>query len=291
MRSEFDFSGIELQFELENRKVRVLNAKKEVFFESFPNHMHGFFELHYIFGGHGELICLGNRYPLLAGCVYLNGLNVSHEQRTDTEDNMTEYSLAFDLTPSRGRIQAADGLAQRLDGMKLWIGEDRRGIGELFRQIERELTAREIGFRDALESLCRLLLIEVIRSFAEPTDQVSRHAGITSDRRKFIMDEAFIYLYRDMTLSSLAALLNLSERQTARDIRSYYGMSFTEFRGRSRLSAAARLLTERPDMTVAEVGEVVGFSSAAHFRKLFAAFSGETPAAYRKRAWEDGEKK
>ena len=287
MKTESGFSGIDLTFTLEGTRVRVLNAKKEVFFESFHNHQHGFFELHYVFGGQGELICLGDRYPLRAGSVYLNGPNVNHEQLTDREDNMTEYSLSFDLVFPRGRGTAEPGaLTRRLSGMKLWIGEDKGRIGELFRRMEEESAVRDTGWLESLESLCRLLLIEVVRTLAEPQEKTAQLTAPSPDRRKFIMDEAFIYLHRDMTLSSLAALLNLSERQTLRDIRAYYGMSFTEFRRRSRLGAAVRLLKERRDMTVAEIGEAVGFSSTAHFRRLFAEQYGETPSAFRRRAAE-----
>ena len=288
MKNESAFSGIDLSFVLEGTRVRVLNAKKEVFFESFPNHQHGFYELHYVFGGRGELICLENRYPLGAGTAYLNGPNVSHEQLTDREDNMTEYSLSFDLTPMRGRGAAEPGvLTGRLSGMKLWIGEDAGRIGELFGRMEEEFTVRDTGWIESLESLCRLLLITVVRTLAQTQEKTPQSSALSPDRRKFIMDEAFIYLHRDMTLSSLAALVNLSERQTLRDIRAYYGMSFTEFRCRSRLNAATRLLKERRDMTVAEIGETVGFSSTAHFRRVFLRQYGETPSAFRKRASEE----
>ncbi len=41
-------------------------------------------------------------------------------------------------------------------------------------------------------------------------------------------------------------------------------------------------------MTVAEIGEAVGFSGAAHFRKLFRAQYGLSPSAYRARGERDG---
>ena len=241
--------------------------------------MHGFYELHYIFGGAGELICLGNRYPLRPGTLYLNGCGVSHEQLTDRNDNMMEYSFSFDLRANKNRRGV---LADRLRGMDLWIGEDSHRIGEIFKAMEEEITAREQGYYETLCSLSRLLLIQVIRNFTGEEDEPEKRSGVGEDRRKFIMDEAFIYLYRDMTLSSLAKLLNLSERQTSRNVREYYGMSFTEMRARSRLTAAARLLRENPGMGTSEVAEAVGFSSAGHFREAFREQYGATPVEYRR---------
>lgn len=96
------------------------------------------------------------------------------------------------------------------------------------------------------------------------------------------MDEAFIYDYRDMTLSSLAKTLNISQRHAIRSIRAFYGMTFTQFRNQSRLSAAARLLAE-DSMGISEIAEAVGFSGTAYFRKLFSQVYGLSPSAYRAR--------
>ena len=93
------------------------------------------------------------------------------------------------------------------------------------------------------------------------------------------MDEAFIYDYRDMTLSSLAKTLNISQRHAIRSIRAFY---VTQFRNQSRLSAATRLLAE-DSMGIPEIAEAVGFSSTAYFRKLFSQVYGLSPPAYRAR--------
>ena len=279
MWNDFDFSALDLSFELENAKIHVLNAKKEVFFESFPRHMHGFYELHYVFGGRGELLCRGERYPLGPGTVWLNGLGVSHEQLTDRDDNMMEYSFSFDLRANKSKNGV---LTERLRDMELWIGEDSHRIGAIFKAMEAEITAREKGYYEVLQDLSRLLLIQVIRNFTGDGEQAEKQSGVGGDRRKFLMDEAFIYLYRDMTLSSLAKLLNLSERQTSRNVREYYGMSFTEMRARSRLTAAARLLREDRETAVGEIAEAVGFSSISHFREAFREQYGVTPAEYRR---------
>lgn len=83
-----------------------------------------------------------------------------------------------------------------------------------------------------------------------------------------------------MTLSSLAKSLNISQRHAIRNIRSFYGVTFTQFRNQSRLSAAARLLAE-DDLGISEIAEAVGFSSTAYFRKLFSQAYGVSPSEYR----------
>ena len=76
--------------------------------------------------------------------------------------------------------------------------------------------------------------------------------------------------------------LNISQRHAIRSIQAYYGMTFTQFRNQSRLSAAARLLAE-DDLSISEIAEAVGFSSTAYFRRLFSQVYGVSPSAYRSR--------
>lgn len=282
MWGDVDFSTLHLEFDLDNIHITVLNANRMVFFESFPSHMHGFYELHYIFGGSGTLICRGNAYPLSANMLYLNGRNVYHEQITDPENIMMEYSVSFDVRSAGGR---KSGFMEKLKDMELWIGNDTNDIGLLFREIEKELKERKPGSVYIIRSLCEMIFVKMMRCFQTENKGPEPFGRNLNDRRKFIMDEAFIYDYRDMTLSSLARILNLSERQTIRNIREYYGMNFTDFRTRSRLSAAAKLLVS-DKLSVSEIAEQVGFSSLSHFRKLFREAYGVTPSEYRKKKGE-----
>lgn len=286
MWGDLDFSRLHITIELGNWQITVLNAKRSVFLEPFPNHRHGFFELHYIFGGKGTLICEGKRYSLRERMLYLNGPNVSHEQLTDPDDVMMEYSLSFDLHQKGGKKPRKEisRLTERLSDVTLWIGEDRTGILGVFQGIETEIQHKELGYYEVLRNFCELLIIKVIRNFSEDAHAEPEIRVLsTEDRRKFIMDEAFIYNYRDMTLSSLSKLLSLSERQTMRNIRQYYGVSFSEFRQSSRVNAAARILQSNGKVDVNAVAEQVGFSSEAHFRKLFKEKFGVTPREYRTR--------
>ena len=82
---------------MDDLQVTVLNANRMEFRESFPKHLHSFYELHYIFAGSGTLLCQGERYPLSAGTLYLNGRNSSHEQLTNPDDPMMEYCVALDI--------------------------------------------------------------------------------------------------------------------------------------------------------------------------------------------------
>jgi AraC-like DNA-binding protein len=75
---------------------------------------------------------------------------------------------------------------------------------------------------------------------------------------------------------------NLSERSLRRRFLTLAGMSWVEYRQRSRLIEAMRLL-ESPHRPIAEIATTVGFESASGFCKAFRSFAGESPRQYRYR--------
>lgn len=200
---------------------------------------------------------------------------ISHSL-TNPDDPMMEYSVALDIRAGGKK----SGIGTALADMRLWIGKDENEIGILFREIEKELEGKRFGDIFLISSLFQMIFVKSLRNFfPENTPGWGRDLN---DRRRFLMDEAFIYDDRDMTLSSLAKTLNISQRHAIRSIRAFCGMTFTQFRNQSRLSAAARLLAE-DSMGISEIAEAVGFSSTAYFRRLFSQVYGLSPSAYRAR--------
>ena len=62
------------------------------------------------------------------------------------------------------------------------------------------------------------------------------------------------------------------------------GMDFRTWRTRLRLEDAMRLLREEPDTPAVEIAARVGFSDRSNFSRQFHAYTGLTPAQWRKRA-------
>ena len=62
------------------------------------------------------------------------------------------------------------------------------------------------------------------------------------------------------------------------------GMDFRTWRTRLRIRDAMAMLRERPDLPAAEVGRRAGFSNRSNFNNQFHAYTGLTPAQWRKKA-------
>lgn len=106
------------------------------------------------------------------------------------------------------------------------------------------------------------------------------HLPTTDDARlKRAMNYTQAHL-ADSTFADACRAANLSERSLRRRFSALTGMSWVEYRHRSRLIEALRLL-EDPRRPIGEIAATVGFESASGFSKAFSVFTGESPRRYR----------
>lgn len=275
-----DFSKLNITFRIGNAEFRLVEAKRTLFYENFPNHMHSFFELHYICGGEGILVLSEENYPLSDGTIFLVPPKTFHEQRTHWQNLMEEYSFSFDVKKIKGG--EAEDWYGKLSEQEFWLSEKKQVFAEYFRALEEEAKEKSLGCRDMIQSLLKQLTVQLLRQMYSSRISAARDESVAEERRKFIIDETMIYQYRDITLEKLAEYLNLSTRQTARVLKEEYGMGFLELRSRSRGNAAAALL-RRTDTPVSEVAELAGYETPIYFTKQFKQLFGCTPASYRKK--------
>jgi len=90
------------------------------------------------------------------------------------------------------------------------------------------------------------------------------------------------WLKIDLTLSELAAAVNLNPHHLSQIINSEFGKSFACFINEYRVNAARRLLSVSDNRTVIEIALDSGFASKSSFNALFKKHTGVTPSEYRR---------
>ncbi len=84
-----------------------------------------------------------------------------------------------------------------------------------------------------------------------------------------------------MTLEQLTGQFNISLSYLCRCFKKETGLSFTAYLKKRRLERACELL-KRSDLTVAQIGEQLGFTDYCYFTKVFKKNMGCSPSAYRR---------
>jgi AraC-like DNA-binding protein len=83
------------------------------------------------------------------------------------------------------------------------------------------------------------------------------------------------------TVPEMAALLGQTAQSLGRQFREALGCAPLEYLVRLRLGRAQRLLVERPDLRIHEVGKAVGWNDTNYFVRLFRTREGLTPGQFR----------
>lgn len=106
---------------------------------------------------------------------------------------------------------------------------------------------------------------------------------LTEDPR---VDAAVNYISAHMceriTISDIASAVCVSPSHLHAIFRNTLGVSPIEYKLRLQTDEAQRLLIARPDLTVGEISDRLGFASDIYFRKVFRNQTGMSPTAFRR---------
>jgi AraC-like DNA-binding protein len=89
------------------------------------------------------------------------------------------------------------------------------------------------------------------------------------------------YTNSELDLDSVVAATGANRNKVNDVLKAELGMTFTAYLKKLRLTESARLLTETPAATIAEIAYSVGFGNVSYFNKLFKEEYGCTPKVFR----------
>lgn len=94
------------------------------------------------------------------------------------------------------------------------------------------------------------------------------------------------YIYEnyssDISLSSLAAHVNLSQSHTSRLFKQLTGENFKDYLAKYRISMAKNILDNNPSVKIKDLATAVGYSSSDILNKVFMRYEGYLPSEYHK---------
>lgn len=269
-------------FSMDGLQVSPVHVRVEQHPQVIAAHRHAntSYEIHYTQRGRGTVTVDGVVHQVRPGTLYITGRGVEHAQQCDPEDPIVEYCLY--LTCRRSDLGDRSPLSPFVE-TAFWMGEDGGRVFPLLQRLVDEFRNPQPDSPDMLEALLRQIVIQLARLYrqqAAPAPAAGSAMGKTRAETVFVLEEAFLFHYRTLTLPDLASLMNLSVRQTQRLLQANFGMSFSQKLAAARMAAASQFLANT-DMSVTEIAERTGFSSIEHFSAAFHRHMGCAPRRYR----------
>ncbi len=105
--------------------------------------------------------------------------------------------------------------------------------------------------------------------------------SVIADLKK-IMEEQHLYKEENLSLKSVAAMMNINHQQLSEIINREFNKSFSSYINDLKIAEATRLLVKEPDFTVLRIALMAGFNSVRTFNRAFIKNTGVTPMEYKK---------
>ncbi|MBR7165454.1 MAG: helix-turn-helix transcriptional regulator [Clostridia bacterium] len=129
------------------------------------------------------------------------------------------------------------------------------------------------------------VILDIFSRFCE-TKEAEKRKDQTKLRQRWLIEEHIGTRYHAPDgLAGLAKKLFLSQRQTRKLVRQFFGEDYKTLIIRQRMEMAQILLEEREN-TLEEVAESVGYRSYSGFHLAFVRTFGQSPGEYRRAALE-----
>lgn len=250
-------------------------------------HIHHKYEIYYESSGSRRYIIDDTSYVVHTGDVILIGNNQIHKTEAIGDTSSSRIVVNFsedylkDIQSLYPDIDFTSFLNQKENHLITGLSShDQHMIGftmNRFYELHEENTEESL-------TQCKLLLASFLlylKSLAK--NQKQNEPGVCNVTNPMIRDaQSFIseHYQEPLTLNSIASALFISPYHLSRLFKRSLGVGIVEYLKTVRVKAA-QLLLEQTEDNINTVSEKCGFSSSAHFRRVFKEVTGLTPQKYR----------
>ncbi len=158
------------------------------------------------------------------------------------------------------------------------VGIDKYNIAYLFNMLYKEFKEKQIGYSEIAVSMFKTIIVSILRNENITGERLSYWKLNNS---QFQIEQILQNEFKTITLDELANKLFMSPRDLQRYLKENYRKSFIELRNDARMAFAANKL-KYTDLSIADISDLVGYSSIEHFSYAFKKYYGISPLKYRK---------
>ena len=282
------YRDLKLSFLIADTRFDIISISQEKIVKPYPRHAHSknSYELHFVPEGKGTLIVNNTKYDIEPGTLFMTGPEIPHEQISSHDNPMTEYSIYLQTAQESSTPSAQ--IIQTFLNCTFWFGKAQASLYAQLEQLFLELRQRQSGYDLMVKSILQQIIINVSRHYlgnkkTQKEEALLQQQHFINEKAYLIIEEAFLYDYKTITLEELAERVSLGKRQTERLLKKHYASTFHQKKAEARMSAATQLLAEST-LSISEIAEDLGYASPEHFSNAFKKYYGITATAYRRSA-------
>ena len=252
-------------------------------------HSHPYMELFYVYDGDLVIRFDKKELKMHTGDLMLVSANATHHVQNIPGEKKSYFILIFELRPIKGhqsrQTEDLKELQQMEDILNRTVDKTYTYVSAgwdadfLLKNISGEINKKQFGWTTYTNMLYYGFFIQALRYIVtteKPADTHEQSLNLAIETTKYI----HAHYSEDISLETLAASLYISPRHANRLFRKMFGTTFGKTLRMLRLTYAKTLLSTT-SLSVDDVAERVGFSSAQALRKVFKQTEGITISQYK----------
>lgn len=236
-------------------------------------HTHEYMELFYIIGGTGIFLTEDQERQVNVNDIIIINPDVSH-----AEASINAQSLEYIVLGIEG-VQLAAG---KHSGGQVCIlnHHESSEISGCLWNILREMEQKNTGFKDVCQACLEMLVIRLMRitDLSVPTEPQAVAGNQQCAAVKRYID---LHFKEALTLDQLANKAHINKYYLSHIFKQEYGVSPINYMITRRIVESKYLLAET-DLSLAQIAQLLGFSSPSYFSQAFRKTQGISPIDYRK---------
>ena len=263
------------------RLLYVSTSKYEGDWQSIL-HSHPFSELFYVINGQGAFLAEGSEFPVKQNDMVIINPHVQHTEKSLPGAPLNYIVLGIEgLSFSFGRLATARAgvSSQPTPDTVYKHNMSKTNVYSYLNIMLEEITEQQEDYEAVCQNLLEVLLICILRSGSlSVVPDNSRLLNRECTQIKNYLDANYS---EDITLDTLSALTHMNKYYLAHTYTKYMGLSPINYLLQKRIQEGKSLL-ESTSYSIAQISDLLGFSSQSYFSQAFRKATGMTPMQYRK---------
>ncbi len=273
IRIRTNFNGLDIDVQW----FRVMTKIEDWY---ISRHAHSSFEFHIIAKGECLVETDYSSFIVKEGQFFIIPPGFFHAQKSVNNDELIEYSLDCKFKLSN---EADNQLVEMLDLFHNEVAtpfKDDTGVTNLFEKALVEAYEQQFGYRLVVQALVPRIIIAMARAAGYKNSLNTKLTVHPKNRMSMIYDFVSDNILSNIAPKDIAKFMNLSEKQISRIIFASEGFSTKRFIIQEKIKYSMKLILE-DKLTLSDISDLLKFTNASHFSKVFKQYTGISPSEYR----------
>ncbi|MBR2860497.1 MAG: AraC family transcriptional regulator [Clostridia bacterium] len=256
-----------------------VKQKDQKYFE----HNHYCFEAHFMLRGEGKFVCGKNVFTALPNQMILIPPRQYH--KVFCSANYAKIAVAFNLSAPEKPTEEEKIFAETFLGLDSpQVISCNQEMKELLLKFRQQYGEEEtLVQREKVKICANSFIVALFETLCESTNQQKKNLSYVP-AQEFVIDDFFALNFAlGAGKKELAEKLHVSSRQLHRIMKNKFGKNYREKLTEIRLEIATGFLVDS-DKSIAEIAEILGYSTPTNFSTFIKNATGKTPGQIRKEA-------